>query len=98
MLQALSGATHRVYTAIVLLRDGSATKVSVETKVTFRPISAGEIEAYVDSGEPFDKAGAYGIQGGAVAFVTAVAGSYSNVIGLPLEEVAALLCAARHPS
>lgn len=96
MLQALSGVTHRVFTAIVVLADGRQTNaITVETAVTFRSIAGSEIEAYVDSGEPFDKAGAYGIQGRAVGFVTAVAGSYSNVIGLPLEEVAALLAAGR---
>jgi septum formation protein len=96
MLQALSGATHRVFTAIVLLTETRKEKaVAVETAVAFRPIGTAEIDAYVDSAEPFDKAGAYGIQGRAAAFVTAVLGSYSNVIGLPLEEVAALLSAGR---
>lgn len=95
MLRALSGVTHRVFTAVVLLgEDAREEACLVETQVGFRALAPGEIESYVDGGEPFDKAGAYGIQGAAVRFVTAVVGSFSNVIGLPLEEVAAMLSAA----
>jgi len=95
MLRALSGVTHRVFTAVVLLGDDAREDARlVETQVGFRAIAAGEIESYVDGGEPFDKAGAYGIQGEAARFVNAVVGSYSNVIGLPLEEVAAMLSEA----
>jgi septum formation protein len=69
----------------------------VETAVAFGPISASQIDDYIDSGEPFDKAGAYGIQSGGGQFVTSVAGSYSNVIGLPLIESANLLRNRHHP-
>lgn len=92
MLQALAGATHRVLTAVALI--GGDAEVVVETAVTFAPIADTAIQAYIDCGEPFDKAGAYAIQGGAGRFVTSVSGSYSNVIGLPLVETAALLMRA----
>lgn len=96
MLQTLSGRTHRVCTAIAILvaAESSVCQV-VETEVTFRPMTATEIGVYVAGGEPFDKAGAYGIQGGGGRFVTAVSGSYSNVIGLPLLEVARQLVRLR---
>ena len=88
MLALLSGRTHQVMTAVVLIPPGGAMQELVEsTDVTFRPISAAEIDAYVASGEPFDKAGAYAIQGGAGAFVVQVRGSYSNVVGLPVAVV-----------
>ncbi len=92
MLEALSGRTHRVRTAVaLLLPDASLHETAVETLVEFRRLSAAEIDAYVDSGEPFDKAGAYAIQGGARTFVRHVWGSYSNVVGLPIEAVLHLL-------
>lgn len=92
MLRALSGRTHRVCTAIALAGTGASIEHrGVESEVTFRQIEPGEIEAYVATGEPFDKAGAYGLQGGGGRFVTRVAGSWSNVVGLPLVEVATML-------
>jgi len=92
MLRALSGRAHRVLTAVVLVRpDGRIAETAVESEVEFRQLTAGEIEAYIESGEPFDKAGAYAIQGLAREFVTDVRGSYSNVIGLPMDEVLELL-------
>jgi nucleoside triphosphate pyrophosphatase len=93
MLRLLSGRCHRVVTAVVLVAPGGlgGDELAVETLVEFRPLSDEEIAAYVASGEPFDKAGAYGIQGGAGAFVRRVEGSYTNVIGLPLDEVRTLL-------
>ena len=92
MLEALSGCVHRVLTAVALVDpDGQILEAAVDTAVEFRPLTAAEIEAYLDSGEPFDKAGAYGIQGGAQQFVSRVCGSYSNVVGLPVDEVLALL-------
>jgi septum formation protein len=94
MLEALSATGHRVCTAIALADEHRTDAFIVETEVSFRPLTRDEIEAYIDTGDPFDKAGAYGIQGDAVRFVTAVTGSYSNVIGLPLEEVAIALSAA----
>lgn len=92
MLTALSARTHQVRTAVALVSPGGhVDELSVETSVEFRALTAVEIEAYLDTGEPFDKAGAYAVQGGAATFVTRLEGSYSNVVGLPVEEVAALL-------
>lgn len=85
MLRRLSGATHSVFTGVALVSpDGRADVRAVRTDVTFRGLDDGEIDAYVRSGEPMDKAGAYGIQGGAGRFVLRVRGDYSNIIGLPL--------------
>jgi septum formation protein len=96
MLERLAGGKHRVCTAIAkVIRGGTPEAMVVVTEVAFRAMSAAEIETYIDSGEPFDKAGAYGIQGGAAGFVEAVHGSYSNVIGLPLVETIALLTRGR---
>ena len=91
MLRALSGRTHRVLTAVALV-DGIRERVVLSaSQVRFRTLSRAEIAAYVASGEPLDKAGAYGIQGAAAAFVSHLSGSYSGVMGLPLFETAALL-------
>lgn len=89
MLERLSGREHRVVTGFVLLRpDGTvADEIAVETVVEFRPVSPAEIDSYVATGEPQDKAGAYAIQGGAASFVHRVRGSYTNVIGLPMDEL-----------
>jgi len=85
-LRRLSGRTHHVFTGICVIRDGAATPLtrSVRTAVTFRILSPKEIGEYVASGEPRDKAGAYGIQGEAGKFVASIDGSRSNVIGLPV--------------
>jgi len=92
MLRALSGRTHRVLTAVALIdAAGRFDDLLAESRVRFRALTAAEIEAYLDSGEAFDKAGAYGLQGLARQFVADVHGSESNVIGLPIDEVAALL-------
>jgi septum formation protein len=93
MLRRLSGRTHDVLTAVSLIAPGGAPAVGVlvRSTVEFRPLTAAQIDAYVASGEPFDKAGAYAIQGGAGAFVRRVIGSQTNVVGLPLDEVRALL-------
>jgi septum formation protein len=82
-----------VLTAVTLTApDGSvADELLVRTLVEFRALSGAEIDAYIASGEPFDKAGAYGIQGGAAHFVAGIRGSYSNVVGLPVDEVRSLL-------
>lgn len=85
-LKSLSGDSHRVVTGVVL-RDtctGNQVKFAVSTRVIFRDLTDEEIEAYVDSGEPMDKAGSYGIQGGACSFVRAIDGDYFNVVGLPI--------------
>lgn len=92
MLGTLSGRTHRVCTAVALVAPaGTVDEIRVDTVVEFRALSDAEIEAYLDSGEPFDKAGAYAVQGGAAGFVARLEGSYSNVVGLPVEEVGVLL-------
>jgi len=92
MLQALSGRTHRVLTAVALIDPQQRIEeLLVQSRVEFRRLTAGEVEDYLDSGEPFDKAGAYAVQGRAQQFVVRVDGSLSNVIGLPMDEVAALL-------
>ena len=90
MLRALSGRSHDVYTGLCVIDTAAGTtSVDVErTRVTFRPLSDEEIAAYVATGEPRDKAGAYAIQGGAAAFVSGYDGSYNNVIGLPTERLA----------
>ena len=91
MLAKLSGRQHEVVTAVALRwNDDVEVTVSV-TQVTLRKLSAGEIERYIETGEPFDKAGGYAIQGRAAAFITRIEGSYSGVMGLPLAETAALL-------
>jgi septum formation protein len=91
-LNLLSGRGHRVYTAIALMpAGGAARRRLVETRLRFKRLSRGEIEAYLASGEWRGKAGGYAIQGFAGAFVERLVGSYSNVVGLPLAETAALL-------
>ncbi len=91
MLGALSGKTHQVLTAVALAST-SGTKVLLSTSdVTFRSLTSAEIDAYWRTGEPADKAGAYGIQGLAAMFVTHISGSYSGIMGLPVAETIALL-------
>jgi septum formation protein len=84
MLEELSGKTHQVITGFCLLTPDQEILDFDETKVTFYPLSGDEIDTYLDSGEPFDKAGAYGIQGPASLFVRKIAGCYFNVVGFPL--------------
>jgi septum formation protein len=91
MLHLLSGRTHQVITAVACGSDGDVDTRVETTTVEFAPLSAAEIDWYVDSGEPFDKAGAYAIQGLASRFVRQIAGSYSNVVGLPLALVYEML-------
>lgn len=93
MLQQLSGRTHQVISAVALITDTVETRLSIN-QVSFRPLSQLEIEAYWETGEPKDKAGAYGIQGKAAIFIDRLEGSYSAVMGLPLFETADLLQAA----
>ena len=90
MLEQLSGRTHQVMTAVALVGAHEAVLVSI-SDVTFDTLDAGVCEAYWATGEPVDKAGGYAIQGLASAFVTRLEGSYSGVVGLPLNETAALL-------
>ncbi|QBM16300.1 Maf-like protein YhdE [Marinobacter sp. JH2] len=96
MLQALSGSTHQVLTAVALAKGSECWSRVVVTEVIFRELESAEISAYVASGEPMDKAGSYGIQGLGGIFVSAIKGSYSAVVGLPLQETAALLAQAGH--
>lgn len=93
ILGRLSGRTHRVLTGVFLLNSGTGEhrELVATSCVTFRDLVPGEIDAYVESGEPIDKAGAYGIQGAGSAFVVQLEGSYENVVGLPVEEVRRLL-------
>jgi septum formation protein len=91
ILQRLSGATHRVLTAVAVGFDGRLECALSISEVRFRRLDSDEIRRYVATGEPMDKAGAYGIQGRAAMFVEHLAGSYSGVMGLPLFETARLL-------
>ena len=84
MLRLLSGRDHQVMTGCTLLRDGEAITFTEVTDLHFRPLDQWEIDAYVHSGEPMDKAGAYGIQGGAALFCERLVGDYYNVMGLPV--------------
>jgi septum formation protein len=91
MLTRLSGSCHEVHTAVALFaNDRLHERVSI-TQVRMRTLEADEIARYCDSGEPYGKAGAYGIQGLAGAFIERIDGSYTGVMGLPLFETAALL-------
>lgn len=87
MLRALSGRSHRVVTGMTICGDGSAFSFAVSTDVEFYPLSETEIAAYLDTGEPFDKAGGYGIQGYGGLLVRGIRGSYDNVVGLPAAEL-----------
>ena len=108
MLQALSGRDHRVLTGLALvLQAREATEDLLketrasgyeETRVRFAPLSREEIEVYLESGEPLDKAGAYGIQGQAAFFVEEIAGCYFNVVGLPLRKLYTLATSLGVPS
>lgn len=87
MLQKLSGRTHEVFTAMYLLWPDGEYGFVERSLVRFRELSPGEIEAYVASGEPMDKAGSYGIQGAAAGFIAELEGSIKNVAGLPVERL-----------
>lgn len=90
MLSLLQGKTHQVYTGVTLIRQKEKGQPPVavsfyeKTEVTMYPVSSQEIRAYVDTGEPMDKAGAYGIQGKCAAFIQKICGDYYNVVGLPI--------------
>ena len=94
MLQRLAGRHHDVLTGVVLRNGGREFAAVERTRVRFLPISAEEIERYIASGEPYDKAGAYAIQGLAARFIDELDGSYTNVVGLPIGRVCSLLRAA----
>ena len=84
MLRLLSGRTHQVMTGLTVLYQDKVCSHTEVTQVTFRELSDSEILGYVRSGEPMDKAGAYGIQGGAALFAQGICGDYYNVVGLPV--------------
>lgn len=87
MLCSLSGRGHQVMTAVSIQLGSCQKEVLCVSDVTFRELSQEDIRRYVASGEPMDKAGAYGIQGSAAGFVREIRGSYTNIVGLPLAEV-----------
>jgi len=91
MLRTLAGRTHQVMTAVALVAAGREQGVLVVSEVTFAAIDEDRIAAYVATGEPMDKAGAYAIQGGAERYIRHLAGSYSGVMGLPLQQTEQLL-------
>ena len=91
MLSALSGREHRVYTGVTVLGGGRAATEHEETAVAFRALSPEEIRDYIATGEPMDKAGAYGIQGVGALLVQGIRGDYCNVVGLPLFRLGRML-------
>ncbi|MCI8676746.1 MAG: septum formation inhibitor Maf [Lawsonibacter sp.] len=84
MLRALSGRQHTVYTGVTVLYNGTEETGSERTSVRFRPLTDGDITRYIATGEPMDKAGAYGIQGYGSVLVEGISGDYYNVMGLPV--------------
>lgn len=84
MLHALSGRAHFVHTGVCIEGGGRAVRFCESTRVIFAPLSDAEIDGYLATGDPFDKAGAYGVQNGACKFVSRIEGCYFNVMGLPV--------------
>ena len=99
LLESLSGREHQVWTAVCVSLGGQTLEAAQRSDVRFKELSVQEIAAYIASGEPLDKAGAYGIQGIGGVFVAHLSGSFSGVMGLPVFETVALLrrCGARVP-
>lgn len=95
MLARLSGRSHQVMTGVALVGPSTERCFVETTAVTFAELSAADITSYVAGGEPLDKAGGYGIQGGAGRFVLEVRGSYQNIVGLPVAQVADALAELR---
>lgn len=91
MLRSLSGTTHRVLTAVALQKGRKRVQALSISRVTFAALTPAQIRAYVASGEPMGKAGAYAVQGRAAAFIEHISGSYSGIMGLPMFETAQLL-------
>lgn len=91
ILSQLAGRTHRVLTAVAVGTPRRRQQAVSVSRVTFAPMTAAQIQRYIDSGEPFGKAGAYGVQGKAAAYITHLSGSYSGIMGLPMYETAVLL-------
>lgn len=94
MLGELAGTTHRVLTAVAVQHGRRRQQALSVSRVSFAPISRAQIRAYVASGEPMGKAGAYAVQGRVAMFISHISGSYSGIMGLPLHETAMLLRAA----
>lgn len=90
-LEQLSGQSHQVITAVAVAHQGQLLFDYQISKVCFAPIDGNWIQAYADTAEPYDKAGAYGIQGAAACWIATISGSYSGIMGLPLFETARLL-------
>ncbi|MBO6177723.1 MAG: septum formation inhibitor Maf [Selenomonadaceae bacterium] len=95
MLKSFSGRVHEVLTGICLVKDEKIYSKTVRTEVTFGEMTEKEIEEYIATKEPMDKAGAYAIQGKAARFIKCINGSFSNVVGLPLHELNELLKEAK---
>ena len=91
MLSALSGRRHQVYTGVTLLRDGERRTEHEVTTVTFRELTQDDITRYIATGEPMDKAGAYGAQGAGGRFVSRIEGDFYNVMGLPMCSLSCVL-------
>ena len=91
MLSCLSGRTHQVLTAVAVIYDEQLWQAVRTSDVTFATLTPEQISAYTDTGEPYDKAGGYGIQGMAGKFISGIQGSYSGIMGLPLYETVVLL-------
>jgi len=91
MLRLIQGRRHLVYTGVCLARDGDIHQFTDTAEVTIRPLSQGQIRMYVATGEPMDKAGAYAAQGMAALFIERIDGSFSTVMGLPVERLGGLL-------
>lgn len=94
MLGELAGTTHRVLTAVAVQHGRKRLQALNVSRVTFAPMSRSQIQAYVASGEPMGKAGAYAVQGRVAMYISHISGSYSGIMGLPLHETAGLLRAA----
>ena len=94
MLSLLSGTTHRVLTAVAVQQGRQVREALSVSSVSFAPMSLAQIKAYVATGEPMGKAGAYAVQGRAAMHITRISGSYSGIMGLPLHETALLLRAS----
>lgn len=91
MLTALAGREHHVYTGVAVLQDGRELVQAEDTAVWFRDASEAELNRYIGTGEPMDKAGAYGIQGRGGLLVSRIEGDYTNVVGLPIVRLASML-------
>ena len=91
MLRSLSGRAHEVYTGVIVIKNGRDVSGAERSVVHFRELSEDEIQRYIDTGEPMDKAGAYGAQGKAALFVRGIEGDFFNVMGLPLCRLGAML-------